>query len=379
MLAALSLLISLASLLLGDSNEIDITFVGDAMQHQMQLDAAQNAGGGIYYDYSECFDAIEPIIKAADYAVVNLECPLGGKNYSGYPAFCAPDSYAEQLHKVGFDLALTANNHILDRGDLGLARTLSVLDSIGFAHVGTYSDPQKRDSLASTLIDIKGFKVAFLNYTYSTNGIQCPKTVTVDYLDLKKIKRDISSAREKGAEIVIVCPHWGEEYHLSPSKTQIAMADSILTYGADIIMGSHPHVVQPMELTGDSLSKKLVVYSLGNFISNMRTSDTCGGALCTVKIRRDNHGKPYVADATYRLLITLLPESATKGNFKVVPVENLIYDSRNQSRRDSFVKNAEDVFRRHNKNVSSDNFPLSDYNKKALTKRIPTLINRIDD
>ncbi|MCH5319415.1 MAG: CapA family protein [Paramuribaculum sp.] len=377
MQGCLIFLVSLASLLF-DSDEIDISFVGDAMQHQSQLDAALASGGSTTYDYSSYFKEIEPIVKAADYAVVNLECPLGGKGYTGYPQFCAPDSYAKALQDAGFDLALTANNHILDRREAGLKRTLAVLDEMNFPHVGCYANASERDSLAQFITNINGFNVAFLNYTYSTNGIPCPPTVAVDYLNLNKMKNDIDNVRKKGAEIVIVCPHWGLEYKLLPEQAERKMAHALIEHGADIVMGGHPHVIQPMELRRDSTRNSLIVYSLGNFISGMKTDDTRGGAMCTVKLKRDSLGKPYVADANYRLLYTQKPCAETK-NFRLIPAELPIEDQTTKTQRAVFVRNAEAIFNKHNINVSRDTAPADSFVRRSLIKKIPTIISTVND
>ena len=164
-----SLVISLSSLIFG-GDEVEIVFAGDAMQHEAQNKAAKQADGT--YSFDECFASIAPYVQAADYAIVNLETPLGGAPYSGYPMFCAPDSYSMALKNAGFDLMLTANNHALDKRDKGAKRTLDVLDEQGLAHVGTYRNKADREKSLPLIKDINGFKIGFLNYTYGTNGIK---------------------------------------------------------------------------------------------------------------------------------------------------------------------------------------------------------------
>ena len=262
---------------------MELTFVGDAMQHGPQIRAASCADGT--YDYSDCFKWVEDDIKNADFAVANLECPLGGKPYSGYPAFSAPDEYAEQLQRVGFDLLTTANNHCLDRRDKGLKRTVSVLDRMGMPHVGTYANVTERDKLLPLIVNVKGVKIAFLSYTYGTNGIPVQGDAVVDLIDRDLIKKDIGRARLSGARLICVCVHWGEEYHLEPVKSQRDLADFLVDEGVDMIIGNHPHVVEPMEVRYSPRygKKVLLVYSLGNFISNQNTIDSRGGALIKVK------------------------------------------------------------------------------------------------
>lgn len=346
-----TLFITLSSLLFGEHDSVELVFAGDAMQHQTQINAAKQADGT--YSYDECFDAIAPYVQDADYAVVNLEMPLGGTPYSGYPMFCAPDSYSFALKNAGFDLMLTANNHALDRRDKGAKRTLDVLDEQGLEHVGTYRDKTDREKALPLIKDINGFKIAFLNYTYGTNGIKVQKDVVVDYIDKAKIKKDIENARSAGAEVLCVAVHWGVEYVLLPNAAQKDLANFLTEQGVDLIIGGHPHVIQPMEMRWSKTHNKKVflVYSLGNLISNMTTKDTRGGALAKVKLIRDENGKPIVDSASYRLVFTLQPGDGSK-NFRVIPAEG--YNGALKTHCDIFVNNAEKIFNKHNIDVPRD-------------------------
>ena len=220
--------------------EITLLFAGDAMQHQAQLDQAKIRGGGSRYDYSQCFTMIAPEIQEADYAVVNLEVPLGGGPvYRGYPCFSAPDSYAEALRDAGFDLFLTSNNHCLDSGMKAARRTLTALDSIGVDHIGTYNDSVQRERLVPFIKDIKGFKIGFLNYTYGTNGIEPRDGMEVALIDRDRMAREIAATRAAGAEIVVVTVHWGIEYVLTQNKNQENLAQFLLDQGTDLVIGGH--------------------------------------------------------------------------------------------------------------------------------------------
>ena len=362
------LIVGLSSLLLG-SDEAEIVFAGDAMQHDSQLAAARTKSGT--YDYSACFRALKPYIASADYAVVNLETPLGGRNFTGYPMFCSPDAYAEALKKAGFDLALTANNHILDRGDAGLRRTVVTLDSLKLTHIGTYRNATERTERLPLVKDINGFAVGFLNYTYGTNGLTPGPVVKVDYIDTALIRRDIETARRAGAEIITVCLHWGVEYRLLPEPSQRRLADAIHRLGADIVMGGHPHVIQPMELKkGDDGQNQLTVYSLGNFLSGMRTSDTRGGAMASVKLKRDSLGRAYIDDASYRLVFTLTPLPGSGDNVRVIPAELHAPDRLREQQRAEFVRRAENVYNQHNIGVSRDTIPVAEVaRQRALARR----------
>ena len=298
-----------------------LLFAGDAMQHQAQLDQALLEGDGHRYDYSECFRWIAPAVTEADYAVVNLEVPLGGgPRYSGYPCFSAPDSYAQALADAGFDMMLTANNHCLDSGMKAARRTISALDSLGIDHIGTYHDATDRKAKIPFIKNINGIKFGFLNYTYGTNGIPARDGMEVSLIDRRKMAEEINLTRDAGAEIIVVTMHWGIEYVLKENAVQRDLASFLIDNGADMVIGSHPHVVQPMKMVRDEKRGQdvPVVYSLGNLISNMKTGDTRGGAYVRVRVERDQDGKPRVKWADYDTFFSAKPTG--KGtNYTVIP------------------------------------------------------------
>lgn len=349
-----ALALKMALLMAPVSQEATLLFAGDAMQHSAQIDAARQ---GYEYRYEGMLDSVQNYIERADYAVVNLECPLGGAPYSGYPCFCAPDQYAVALKDAGFDMFLTANNHTLDRRDRGLRRTVAMLDSIGVDHIGTYSSAAKRKSSIPCIKDIKGFKIGFLNYTYGTNGITPAEAYEVDYIDTLAIKHDIVATRNAGAEIIALAIHWGDEYVLKPNQRQRQLADWLQQAGVELVIGSHPHVIQPMELRrdeADSLKRCLVVYSLGNFISNMKTTDTRGGAMVHVTLRRTPDGRPFIHRAAYAPVYVSQPHG-NQRNFILLNATKPIQDNVDESRRQAFIHNALEVFNRHNIEVPIHN------------------------
>lgn len=358
-MTVISVFLSLLSLLIPDDSA-ELVFAGDAMQHQRQIDAARLPDGSLSYD--SYFTAIGPYISSADFAVVNLETPLGGAPYSGYPMFCAHDNYLKSITDAGFDLVLSANNHILDRRDRGVRRTIDTFEKSNVPYLGVYRHRAHRDSVLPMIHDINGFKVAFLNYTYGTNGISKTSDIEIDYIDRKLIESDVRKAREKGAELIALCIHWGDEYKLLPNASQKSLAKFIEGLGVELIIGGHPHVIQPMELKRSSLTGApcLTVYSLGNFISAMRTTDTRGGAMVRVRLARDIFGKAYVSNASYRLVFTEPPVS--KGdNFKILPAESRKLHNSMELHRKGFVRNAEAIFTRHNVNVPRDTADVSIY------------------
>ena len=349
-------LLSSSSSVFSDSEAV-ILFAGDAMQHQAQLDKAKELGHG-EYDYSDCFTLLSPALKEADYSVCNLEVPLGGgTDYTGYPCFSAPDSYAKTLSNAGFDMLLTANNHCLDRRGKAAKRTLDVLDSLKIDHIGTFRSEAERDSLVPFIKDINGFKVAFLNYTYGTNGIKPDNGIEVALIDKDKIKKEIEKSREKGAEIIIVNMHWGIEYVLLENNVQRELTDFLIDNGVDVIIGGHPHVVQPMKVIPNDKEAKdvLVVYSLGNLISNMKTADTRGGAMVWVTLERDSIGNARFKNAEYQTLFSAKPEG--KRNFRVIPawVEDSIPLSQKQH-WEIFQRGAKKVFNEYNIKVPERHF-----------------------
>lgn len=309
-------LLSILSLSAQDS--LTILFAGDAMMHQRQLD---NTRRGDSFDLSGYFADIEKEVNAADIAVVNFEVPLGGKPYSGYPAFSAPEDFALALQKAGFDFFLLANNHCLDRRTRGLVRTIQMLDSLEIRHTGTFLDRDHRCRTYPMLLRKKDFRIIMLNYTYDTNGLKVDTPRIVNYIDKEIMKADIAEAKLFNPDFIIANMHWGVEYEQMPSRRQRELAAWLMQQGVDLIIGCHPHVVQPMELRRgkDGTSDHLVVYSLGNFISNMSREHTDGGAMVKVVLGRKGLHR-YIASAQYSLIYSSRYKNKQgKEDIRVVP------------------------------------------------------------
>lgn len=347
--AFIALFTSLLSLVFG-YDEADLVFVGDAMQHKAQLDAAASHDGT--YSYEGYFDSISSLISLADYAVVNLETPVGPKPHTGYPCFNAPPEFVDALANTGFDLMLTANNHTLDKGAKGLRSTISELDKRGISHIGTYTNDSARTASLPFIAEVNNFKIAFLNYTYGTNGISPRDGVVVDYISRPLIKADVEAARKAGAELIAVCIHWGDEYKLLPNQSQKNTADFLESIGVDLIIGAHPHVIQPMELRPNKYypdKNVFITYSLGNFVSNMKTADTRGGAMAHIKLFRGEDKIAIIKSADYRLFF-VVPGTSPKNNFKVVQADRVDIPSW-EGRAKEFVRRAKGIFDQHNINV----------------------------
>lgn len=310
-----------------ESKVVTLLFTGDIMQHMPQVEAAWDAERG-QYNYDTCFNYVKSLLSGVDIAVANLETTLDGKPYSGYPAFSSPDAIVNSLLWAGIDLVGTANNHCCDRGKSGLIRTIHVLDSLGLPHMGTYvsdAEYQKRNPI---LMRKNGMKLAFLNYTYGTNGIPVPANTIVSLIEKQRIANDLQAAKDSVPDQIIVYIHWGEEYQRMPNAYQKEIADYLFSQGADIIVGSHPHVIQPMEWhKADSLTKdRIVVWSLGNYVSNQRKQYTDGGAMFELTLEK-KAGKTKVTNAGYRLSWVYNPVIQGKRRYYILPAAQFEFDT----------------------------------------------------
>lgn len=330
---------------------ITLLFVGDLMQHDAQIKSAKTTSG---YDYTDCFKHVKEEIRKADIAVGNLEVTLGGKPYRGYPSFSAPDEFLYAVKDAGFDVLLTGNNHCLDRGSRGLERTILMLDSLDIASAGTYINEEERRERYPLLVEKDGFRIVFLNYTYGTNGLEPVPPRIVNYIDKGKMKEDIADARRMRPDAIIACMHWGIEYRLLPQKAEKDMADWLLAQGVDHVIGSHPHVLQPMEVKKDAHTpaKHLVVYSLGNFISNMSKENTDGGAMVRMELVKYSD-IVQMRSCDYSLVWTSRPLLSGKKNFEVYPsgyIDKPI-DSKEFMYMNRFLKNSRMLFEKNNKGM----------------------------
>lgn len=267
--------------------------VGDIMMHKPQLPGAYDKTAN-RYNFDPFFTEVKPVLEQGDWVIANLETPVAGAEfgYNGYPLFNAPVELAEALKAAGFNLITTANNHSLDQGEKGLLRTLANLKSAGLESAGTAASQEEADSLM--LSEKNGIVMGLLSYTYGTNGIPVPagKPYLVSLINEPKITEDIKRLREAGADFITVALHFGTEYQITPNEEQKRLARSLVAAGADIIAGSHPHVVQPYEVvetTGQNgIAKKgLIIYSMGNFISNQRGDTKEYGVIFKVNIRKN--------------------------------------------------------------------------------------------
>ena len=328
--------------------QVRLLFAGDAMQHMPQVNAAKTADGG--YNYDTCFHLIKENISAADLAFVNFETTLAGKPYSGYPAFNAPDEFAIGLKNAGFDVFFQANNHAVDKGKKGLERTIDFLDSIGIKHTGTFKSNDTRELYYPLMIIKNGIRMAFLNYSYDTNGIPVTKPNIVNSMDTVQIKKDIALAKRYHPDILIANMHWGEEYMTSPSREQQKLADMLLRNGVRIIIGNHPHVVQPLVVNeeGEKIFS-VVYYSLGNFISNQQKKHTDGGMIAEITISKEDEQEVSIDSWDYSLVWVHKYYANKKNNYMLIPSwidpqqEIQGMNDIQKQKMNTFVRNAKEI------------------------------------
>ncbi|HIY06356.1 MAG TPA: CapA family protein [Candidatus Evtepia faecigallinarum] len=317
---------------------------GDIMSHSPQTNDAYDAATDTY-SYLPCFQYVKPWIEGADYAVANFETTLNGPPYSGYPQFCAPDALAYDIKTIGFDLVTTANNHAMDKGFNGVVRTLDTLDQAGLAHVGGYRTQEEYDqSKGVVLADVGGISVAFLGYTYGTNGIPiaaendfCLNRFNTDYMDTcstmdqEKLKAELDYAQSLEPDLIAVMIHWGIEYQTTQNEYQTQVADFLIANGADLILGSHSHVPQPMEtrtvtLEDGSPRSAFVSYSLGNFVSNQSPATvsvnyTDTTAVLNLELTKDfATGQTTVTNVSYVPLLVLNRGTGVQDQYLILDV-----------------------------------------------------------
>ena len=333
------------------TKHLSLLFAGDLMNHQGQINVAKQADGT--YDYTECFQFIKDEIESADVAIANFETTLAGPPYKGYPQFCAPDQFLVDAVAAGFDIMLTANNHVCDTYGKGIDRTIAVMDSLKVPHLGSYRNAQEREKNYPYLLEKNGFRIVLLNYTYATNGIKVPEGRVVNTpIDTAQISKDIAKAKTMKPDAIIANMHWGVEYTLTPVKEQTKIADWLFSKGVTHVIGNHPHVVEPVEVRTDAQGNKhVLVYSLGNFISNMSKGSTVGGQMVRIDLEKDSTTR--VANCDYSLyFVTPAPANGHK-QYRVYPAStpDTQLNAREKEIKNRFLGIVRPFFKKNNKNV----------------------------
>ena len=299
---------------------LSICLIGDIMMHTRQIELAHKKDS--IYDFCSYFSIIKDSLQQADICIANMEFTLAGQPYTGYPSFSAPDCFIDYLASCGIDVLLCANNHIYDKGSLGAARTIKTIHdrTPDICITGLATDSTDLAQTTPLKISKKGIEIALINFTYGTNAgadRHWPKT---NYMGNKKL---ISKALEQAEEsdFTLVLPHWGNEYELIPSDQQKSTAEWLADKGADIIIGSHPHVPQTFEKVTDR--KIPVAYSLGNAISNMSAANTQMELMAIVRITRHNDGSAELLPISFTYLWCSRP-GGLRETYTVIPVKQFI-------------------------------------------------------
>lgn len=300
--------------------EVHISAVGDVMMHLPQIQSGKQTDGT--YDFRPFFKEIKQKLSEADITFANFETTLRGTAipYQGYPRFNAPDEIILALKDAGVDVLSTANNHSMDTGTEGVIRTYQRIKELGLNPVGTAPSVDERREV---IIEKNGIKVAFLAYTEMTNGIPVPKDkpYLVNLIDIEQIKEDIANAKQRGAEYILVSLHFGLEYHRQPSEKQIQIAHQVLEAGADAILGSHPHVLQPIQEVTIDGKKKVIIYSMGNFISNQKDKYTDEGVIVDLHIQKNPQNQEVeLTNVTYLPTLTHKYYANGRLNYRVIPL-----------------------------------------------------------
>jgi hypothetical protein len=299
--------------------KISLLFIGDIMGHDEQIWSAENRETHIY-NYDEVFSFIRPVISEADITIANFEVTLAGPPYKGYPQFSSPSALAAACRNAGIDYLVTANNHSADRGKNGITGTINRLDSIGILHTGTFIDQASKQNLQPLIIKDEGISIALLNYTYGTNGITVPEPVIVNMLEKDQVTIDIDKALSLNPDMIVLFLHWGTEYDTIPSRSQEDMAQYFFSKGVDLIIGSHPHVLQKMIRYKDDpvFKNKAVIYSLGNFVTNQRKPKTDGGSMVRIELMKVEDSV-IITDAGYYLTWVYTPIEKYRKKFFILP------------------------------------------------------------
>ena len=319
-----------------NAQEISFLFMGDIMGHGPQIKSAWQENKK-QYEYSEVFNPLEDIISSVDFAIGNLEVTLAGKPFKGYPQFSSPDELAVACKNSGMDVLVTANNHSCDRKNKGIVRTLDVLDSLKILHTGTFKDVKNREKNNLLVLSKEGIKVGLLNYTYGTNGLPFSDPVYVNLVDSVLIKKDVINAKNKDLDKLVVFVHWGYEYKDFPNSYQKKYNRFFQDLGVDVVIGSHPHVIQPMVYSKENKHEFLTVFSLGNFVSNQRAERKDGGAMFRLSFQKTDNNiliskKEYIPVWVHKYM------EKEKYHFQILPCARPIYNEKYFSNKEDFQK-----------------------------------------
>lgn len=337
---------------------INMAFTGDIMCHNTIYNDAFDKQSNTY-DFSYIFEDIKYNIQTADIAIGNLETTLAGaaKGYSSYPTFNTPENLAYTLKKIGFDVLSTANNHCYDSGYKGIESTIDYLNDADISHTGTFKSEEEQNKIL--IKNVKGINIAFLSFTYGTNGITVPsdKTYSVNLIDKDLIKKQLSLANSQNPDMICVSMHWGIEYQTIPNTEQKELADFLFKNGADIIIGNHPHVLQNYEkreitLEDGSTKDGFVVYSLGNFLADQNKKYTRDSAILNLNITKNTEGKIKINSVKYTPTYIYKDTSKSTKKFKIINITNAI-ESYEAGYSPNLNKNTYNTFKTELQNITN--------------------------
>lgn len=313
-------------------SSISLLAAGDIMFHSPQYRAAYNKETDSY-DFNSTFKYIKKYVENADIALANFETVTAGKEigYQSYPRFNTPKESLLAIKEAGFDILSTANNHSLDHGKKGLISTIDNINEYGMKNIGTYKEP----NVPIFVEEVEGITIGFLSYTYGLNGLDSFLTkeelsYMVNRIDEDKIKEDIENTKSLGADITVVFIHWGNEYQREPSVYQIDLGEKMVEWGANIILGSHPHVIQKSQIINKDGKDNFIIYSMGNFLSNQRketlnNSYTEDGVMVNLEIEKDfSTGDTIIKNINY--IPTWVHRYRENGKlfYEILPVDDML-------------------------------------------------------
>jgi len=345
---------------------ITISVVGDLMCHAPQFEYSRIEKDS--FDFSPVYRNVKKYLESSDFTFGNLETVTAGKRnsgYTGYPFFNTPTAYLDALKYAGFDFLVTANNHSLDRSEIGILKTIEELNNRNIFYVGTYSSQKDRDSIR--IVNINDTKIAILAYSYGTNCNPIPKgkDYLINLIDYDLIKNDIQSAKVNGAEIVLVHFHFGEEYKREPVQFQKDVVKKTIEFGADIIIGGHPHVLQPVDFyktNNGNLDTGFVAYSMGNFFSNQQDRYKDAGMILTIKLRKYFYTNKIEIEEVNYLPTWVFRGNTTNGKEYVIMPSTTVSDTT--------IIFDKSQFNRMNQAFDDTRFIVNKYTKNSKLKEI---------
>ena len=319
-----------------EDTHLSMSVIGDIMCHNTQYKDAYNSSFGTY-DFSYVFEDIKEYISTADIAVGNLETTFAGadRGYSNYPRFNTPEQLAYNLKDFGIDVLSTANNHCMDTNYSGIVSTLNYLDDAKISHVGTNTSLNAQNEIL--IKEVNDIKIAFLAFTYGTNGITIPtdKSFAVNLIDDNFILKQITLAKEQNPDLICVNLHWGIEYQTKQNSEQERLANLLFENGVNVILGSHPHVLQPMEkktitLEDGSTKDCFVIYSLGNFMSGQTKTNTRNSIILNMNFTKSGETEKTTIDSVSYVPIYMYKSTSRKNQrYRVLDIEKTLTNYEN--------------------------------------------------